>query len=225
MWILFALISFVYASNIKFVAVTGQCSREVPADRASLVLNAEVNDSSSGGASAKATKLYDKMRNEVKKLGLKNMQLQTSVYSVQPEYDYDKGKQRLRGYKAQMGLEVETSEIERMGEVIELGTKLGLQNVSGLRTFLSVSKRREEHEACLEEAIKNARAKAERMAKAGSAKLGEILTIEEQKLTGSPRPPEMYAAKMSMAPESSAPTVESRSQEIDVTIHVSFKLQ
>ncbi|MBX3022650.1 MAG: SIMPL domain-containing protein [Bdellovibrionales bacterium] len=224
-WLVMSLTQAAFAANIKYVAVTGQCSREAAPDRGSVVLTADFMESSAAQATSKVMKLYEKLRGDVKKLSLKDMKLQTSTYSVNPEHDYDNGKQRLRGYRAQMGLEIETSDINRLGEVIELGSKAGIQNASQLRTFLSVAKQRQEQEACLEEAVKNARQKAEKMAKAGASKVGEVLTIEEYKM--SPEPPHprpMGAMKMAMETASS-PGIEARDQELAVTVYVTFALQ
>lgn len=228
--ILALLATTAFASPEKFIAVTGQCSRQSPPDRGEINLMVEHKEDSPSSATSKATKAYEKLRAEIKKLNLKDMQLQTSGFSVMPEYDYVGGKQKLRGYRASMGIQVETSEINRLGEVIEVAGKQGIQNASGLQTFMSPERAREVHESCLEEAVKNARLKAERMAKAGSAKIGDVLTIEEFKIERPGPPMPMAGAKMAFASAESAggdaaPGIETRSETVKVTVHVSFALK
>jgi uncharacterized protein len=211
----------------KYISVRGVCSKRISPDRGSINLMAEVNEANSSEAMAKATKLYEKVRNEVKKLNLKDIQTQTTQAQVNPEYDYTNGKQKLRAYRASMGLEVETSEISRMGEVLDLAAKAGLQNLSGFRTFLSPEKYREVREGCLEEALRNARSKAEKMAKAVGMKIGEALVIEEFE-GDSARPPVpipmAYAKSAAMSESAPAAGIETRSESIQTDVHASFQL-
>ncbi len=215
------------ASDTKFVSVSGHCMKRVSPDRGTLQMTAEAKEDNPTAASKKATALYEKLRSEVKKLNLKDTQLQTSNYNVHPEYDYNNGKQKLRGYRAAMGIEVETAEIGRMGELIEAAAKLGIQNAGGFHTFLSPEKMKETHEGCLEEAIKNARSKAEKLAKAGGAKLGDVLTIEENKSDRRPSPPIMLkTAAMEMASDSGGGAgIETKSAAVEVSVAVSFALK
>lgn len=223
---LFVMVGVAVATPPKFVAVTGHCQKQVTPDRAGLNLTAEVREANAGDAASKVTKQYERLRIDIKKLNLKDQELQTSNYQVRPEFDYSNGKQKLKGYVASLGIELETSEISRIGEVIELATKNGVQNAGGFRTFLSQGKEKETHEGCLEEAIRNARSKAEKMAKAGGTRLGEVLTIEEFKnLIRPPEPPMMMDAMAGAAKAMAAPGIETRSLPTDVTVYVSFALQ
>jgi uncharacterized protein YggE len=213
----------------RFVAVTGQCSREAAPDRASIVLTAEAREADAGTAGEKVTKLYEKLRAEVKKMKLADVKLQTSQYTVYPQQEYDnQGRAKKKFFMAQMGLEVETSDISKMGDVISVATKLGIQNVGGLNTFLSVVKSREEMEACLEDAVKNAHMKAERMVKASGAKVGEVTSLQEFR-SETPGPVPMYAmGEAAMADSSSkaaAPSIEAKKQDINVTVHVSYSIK
>lgn len=220
----FILLFFLSAgAHARTVATIGFCEREVAPDRAGLVLTVEARENAAGAAGAKASKQYEKLRGEIRKLKLADMKLQTSHYNVQPLYDYENGKARARGYQAVMSLDLETSEIARMGEVIELVSKLGVQNVSQLNMFLSPEKQRSEHEGCLEEAVRNARQKAERLAKAEGAKVGPVQTIEESKrMDSSPVPP---MPMMAMAKSESGPVMETRAQRVQVTVHATFSLK
>ncbi len=216
------------AADTKFVSVSGYCMKRVSPDRGTLNMSAEAKEDDPTAASQKATKLYDKLRAEVKKLNLKDTQMQTSHYNVHPEYDYNNGKQKLRGYRATMGIEIETADISRMGELIDTAAKLGIQNAGGFNTFLSPEKQRETHEGCLEEAIKNARSKAEKLARAGGAKLGDVLTIEESRSERRPpSPPIMLkAASMELASDSGGGAgIETKNAAVEVTVAVSFALK
>lgn len=213
----------------RFIAVTGQCSREAAPDRASIVLTAEAREPDAGTAGEKVTKLYEKLRAEIKKMKLPDVKLQTSQYTVYPQQEYDnQGRVKKKFFLAQMGLEIETSDVSKMGDVIATGTKLGIQNVGGLNTFLSTVKSREEMEACLEDAVKNARTKADRMAKASGAKVGEVLSLEEFKSAVPGPAPIAYqlsAKSEAMMDGAAAPGIEAKKQDINVTVHVSYSIK
>lgn len=214
------------AIDTRFIAVSGHCMKRVSPDRGTLQLTAEARESDPGKASSKATGLYEKLRADIKKLSLKDGQLQTTTYNVSPEFDYKNGKQTLRHYRAAMGIEIETSELQRMGELIQVAGRLGIQNAGGFNVFLSAEKRKEVYEGCLEEAIQNARSKAERMAKAGGSKLADVLTIEEHKSDRRPPEPPMMMKAAAMDSEmGGAPAIESKNLGIEVQVAVSFGLK
>jgi uncharacterized protein YggE len=124
-----------------------------------------------------------------------------------------------------MGLQVVTSEISRLGEVTALAPKFDIQRAEALMTFLSREKSKEQAEECLVVAIQNARDKASKMAKAASASVGDVLTIDEN---GASTPmPMMARANMMMADSGAemAPKIESRSEEIHVSVLVKFALK
>ncbi len=209
----------------KFVSASGHCSRKTAPDRASVVLSSEIRNANPKVAANEATELYEKARAEVKKLNLKDLQVQTSAYEVNPEYNYERpNKPKVTGYVAQLGLTVETSELPRVSEVIAIATKLGLQRVGQLQTFLSTAKLKTEQEACLEEAVRNARAKAEKMALAAGSKLGGVISLSE----GSAQVPQpvfaMAGQERAMA-DSPSPQIETRAQDVSVTVQASFALK
>lgn len=161
------------------VSVTGRCQKEVQPDRVSLTMGARYTEKDASVASKKATSTYESLRNEVKKLNLKDIKMQTANYSVTPEYDYSTPKRVFKGYTATMGLEIETSEITRVSELFALTSKLGLQDVSGLTTSLSTALSKTERDSCLEIAVKEAKIKADKMSAAAGLKLGDLVSLNE----------------------------------------------
>ena len=81
------------------------------------------------------------------------------------------------------------------------------------------------HEACLAEAIINAKNKALKMADAAQAKLGPVVTISEQTVSA----PIHYAMRTQMSgmmkdQAESAPAIEAKAQTISVSVSVIFSL-
>jgi hypothetical protein len=225
----FSLVSSIAFAKERTVTVSGDCLRNLTPDRGTLTLVSEVNDLNPGTATQKVMDHYTKIRDRVKKLNLKNLELETSEFTVNEEFDWNGNVRKSRGYKARMGLRVVTSETSRLGELAALASELKVQDISGLQTFVSRETLKAEHENCLEEALKNAKSKAEKLAKSGGARLGGVLEIQEELMTGdSPRPRPLMMAKnagMAMEASSSSREFEAGTSKVSVSVQASFELQ
>lgn len=211
----------------RSVSVTGNCLRAVQPDRGSLVVTADVQAQDLQTAAKKSTETYERVKKAVQKLGLKDLELTTSEYNFQEVREWQKDRNVFKGFRARMGLSVSTSEISRLGEVIALAANEGVRDVSSLNTFLSLEKSKIEREACLEDAVKNARSKAETIARAASSKLGRVLAVSESGAAPMPPPAPMFKAAMrGMAEDASvaAPGVDAGPQRISIDVSVTFGL-
>lgn len=213
----------------RLISVHGQCIRKVSPDRGSITIVSQFLDKNSQQASKRAMALYEKMQNRVEKMKLKDLELQTSEYSLQEVVDYQKDRRVSRGTQASIGLQVITSEITRLGEVAALAAELEVGRVEQLSTFLSREKTKNAREACLVEAIQNARDKAEKMAASAKAKVGEVQLIDENPITGPNEPGVSYVAAMArdggMEKLQAAPRIEAKPETIQVQVLVKFALK
>lgn len=216
------------AADVRSVTVSGNCTKRVEPDRGTITLIAEFNDKTAQSASKKAMETYEQIRAEVKKMKLKDLELQTSNYSVAEDIAWENNKQVKRGFRASLGLQVSTSEISRLGDVLALSSTLKINRVENLSTYLSAKKSKEEREACLVEAIGNAKSKAEKMTTAASAKVGSVLSIDETDGGSIPTPRYMAKAQAmsAVSDESSiAPGIESQPETVTVNVQVRFAIQ
>jgi uncharacterized protein YggE len=222
------LITAAARATDRTVSVSGQCLRTAFPDRGSLVVTPDFQDKDIKVATRKAAESYEKIKKEVQALKLKDIELQTNEYSVNELVEYVKGKPVSRGYRARMGLQVTTSETARLGEVIAIAASNSVKDVGALSTFLSDEKSRSEREACLEEAIQHASAKAARMAHAAGARLGKIVTlVEEQGYSPQPVRPMFMEKSMALSAEAApapAPSIDSSSQKIQLSVNAVYSL-
>lgn len=213
----------------RAISVNGNCIKTVTFDRGEIVVTADVLDADLQKATKRAAETYESVRAAVQKLNLKNVELMTNEYSVTEQKEWEKERTVSKGFRARMGLKVTTSEISRLGEVIQIAANQKVRDVSALRSFLSDEKAKVERESCLEEAVQNAQAKAGRMAKVGGAKLGKALQItEEGAAPPEPipvRPMRAEKAMMSSYAMDSAPTVEAGANRMSVNVNVTFALE
>ncbi len=207
------------------VSVTGQCRKLVTPDRIGVTMTARATEKDPGAAQKKATAQYENLRKEIKKLNLKDAQLQTANYSVNADWEYNNNKRTLRGYTATAGLRIETSETSRITEVLALSAKLGLQDVESPSTFLSPDLTQKEYEACLKVAVESARSKAEKMADAAGKKILELATLDETREPIALPQPMGKSMQMAEMAADSGPTFEIRPEQIEVTIFAKYNLK
>lgn len=215
---------------VRSIAVSGQCLRSVVPDRGSIVVTIDNQDKNVQVATKKTTDAYETLKKAIQKIALKDVELQTSEYNVQEIREWEKDKSVFKGFRARMGLEVTTSEIARLGEVIATASNQKITDVGALRSFLSDEKNRQEREACLEEAISHAQVKASKMAKAAGAKLGRVLQLKEEGASMTPVPPPyeprrmMKSSLMESSIADAAPRIDSSTQKLSLSVEALYAL-
>lgn len=215
------------ASDDRGLTVTGTCLRSVAPDRGSVTVGASVLDRDSELAMRSATKVYDAVRKAIVGLKLKEMELQTSGVSLNEETEWLNNRSVSKGFRSRLSLTVTTSEISRLGEIVKAAAVQGAKEVHSMQMALSPEKQKKEHESCLEEAVRNARAKADAIGKAAGARVGRLLdAVEQLEQTGLPVP--MPMARMELASKSAdyAPaTVDAADLKVNVSVRARFGIE
>jgi hypothetical protein len=212
------------------ITVGGECTMEVEPDRGAVVLTAENQSPDAKTAIKKATELHERARSELKRSKLKGLEFSTVEYTVQEQFQWETNRQVSKGFVCRIGLRVVTPEIPALGEILSIAGDAGIRNTQGLQTYLSEQKQLEEKKKCLEGAAKNAREKAEHLAKSLGTKLGPVLQILERGGGGGfPGPVPVMSKMMGMAEadvsRSAAPTIEGQKQNLHLEVEVSFSLE
>jgi uncharacterized protein len=228
----FFLISIVagssFANTTRSISVTGKCSVDVPPDRTTVTFVSTFTEKQSQTAAKKATDTYESVRQDLQKMGLKDLELQTTNFNISEQFDYSGKKPSSIGFQASMGLMVSTSDMKRMGEVLALSQKYNIQRTENFSSYLSDKLMKASVEGCLAQATQNAKEKADKIAGSVSAKVGELISLSEGSVN-QPRPPmmmaESYSVAHDMAKSVSVPTIENRSQTISVEVHAQFALK
>lgn len=226
---IFLFLALSEASTNRTLSVSGDCQRKVGQDRVGISITAEFLETNPSLASSKATQQYNQLRDKIKKLNLKDQEISTTEFSVFEEFEWIKNTQKSKGYRARQTLTLETSEMNKIGEALKIAQDLGVKRVSGLSTFVSEELRKSEREACLEEAFKNARSKADRIAKVSGVKIGSVLEMNETAKANAPEFPRFKGMMAQEAMVSSAagtePTIDAKSELIQSSLQVIFLLQ
>jgi uncharacterized protein YggE len=123
----------------------------------------------------------------IKAGGIAERDIQTSRLSLQPQYDPNKGgTARLTGFQATNQVTVRLRDIDNLPAVLDRAISAGANEMSGIEFM--VSEQSKLLDQARDDAMADARRKAELYAKAAGAKLGQVVSISEEGPTPQPRP-------------------------------------
>jgi uncharacterized protein YggE len=151
--------------------------------------------------------------------GVEEKDIQTTQYSIYPQYDYRNGKDILTGYQVTHMVRVKVRDIDKAGEVIDDAVEAAgdLLQVEGIGFAIDdTSALRSE---AREEAMADAQAKASELAQLAGVTLGKATYITESSYTPGPYP-YPYAPGASFAMDEAAATQISAG-ELEVVVNVS----
>ena len=200
------------------VVSTGEGVVRRAPDRAWVMLAAESRARTPQDAQRQNAEAMEAVTNRLKSAGVAADAIQTTMFDLQPEFDYANGKQTLRGYVARNQLQVRVDALPRLGEIIASAVGSGATNVSGVRFDLK-DREAAEREA-LRLAVADARSRAESAARGANMSVDRVVRIEEQREFVPPPRPMMTAMRADVADRAVAVPIEAG--EIDIRIHVSM---
>lgn len=136
----------------------------------------------------------------IKDTGIAERDIQTSRLSVQPQYDPSKtGTARLLGFQVTNQVTVKIRDIDKVPAVLDRAIAAGANEMSGIEFV--VTEQSKLLDQARDDAIADARRKAELYAKAAGVKLGPVVAITEEGSAGPPRPlAAMRASGVPIAP-------------------------
>ena len=184
------------------VVTSGEAEVKRAADRAWVAINAESRSRDPKEAQRANVEAMNAVTQKLKSLALGADAIRTTSVDLHPEFDYDKGRQTLRGYVARNTIEVRVDEIGKVGEVISAAVGSGATAIGGLR--FDIKDRAEAEREALRLAVENARARAEAAASGGGMRIERIVRIEDHRV-GIPEPPRPMAMEGRMAMQAAIP--------------------
>jgi uncharacterized protein len=204
----------------RTITVSGTGRASVRPDLADLrfgvTITASTVESARSASSATLTAVIAKL----KALGIEDLDLQTSIVSVSPQYDYSRegAPPRLVGYQFSNLVAAVIRDIERAGEAIDAALTAGATNVDriGFRVADQSAAEREAREA----AVADARAKAETFAGAAGVRISGVAAIVE---SGAPIPyPMPVVERMAFAARDASTPIEPGENEITATVSITY---
>lgn len=200
------------------VSATGYSSAEPDRARVSSGVTAEA--ATAREALTANTKAMDAVIAGLKESGVDAKDIQTSTFNVEPRYTHprDGSPASIDGYRVSNQVDVVVRDLSTLGGLLDKLITLGANQMNGL-TF-EVSEAETLRDAARKEAVANARRRAELLAEAAGAALGEVMTINEEVRFDGPRPMAMRSAMVKEA----AP-IEAGSATLEASVTVTWRLK
>jgi uncharacterized protein YggE len=183
------------------VVVTGEASVKATPDQAYIQIGAESRSKVSKEAQARNAEVMTAVQQKVLSFGIAKEAIRTIAIDLQPEFDYQNGRQTPRGYVARNTIEVRVDELAKLGDVLDAAVASGAATIHALR--FDVKNRSQVEQTALQQAVKAATAKAQAIASGANRAVDRILRIEEQ-FSGGPEPV-MRSFAMAKAADAATP--------------------
>lgn len=202
------------------IVVSGTGRVAVVPDIADLRLGVAVTRPTVDSARAEAAATMDAILAAVDAAGVPRRDVRTALLSVQPRYDYrDNKPPTLTGYELANVVEVTVRDLERLGDVVDGTLGAGATSMDSL-SFRVADPAPAEREARIL-AMAAARARADVLAEAAGLTITGVTGIVEG-VAIPPPGPRMKAERMMLAADAATP-VEAGSQEVSVSVTVSYR--
>jgi uncharacterized protein YggE len=172
-------------SPTRTLAVTGTAEISVRPDICYVSFGVETfNKKSARDAYRSNAESMNALSAAVKAAGIDARDLQTSSFTVTPQYHYeDSGRRRVfDGYRVYQSLDVNLRNLDKVSAVLDAGMDAGATQLNSVRFAVENPKRYTDDIRA--EAVKAAQAKAELMAELTGVRLGRPLSISESEPGG-----------------------------------------
>ena len=207
-------------STDKTITVTGMGRVTLTPDVADLRLGVNITRPTATAARDDAATAMTKVVAAIKAAGVADKDIQTSMLSLQPVYDYStNGQGKLTGFQVINVVAVTVRDISKVGDLIDAAVTAGATSVDGV-TFRVDNETAAEAQARTA-AVADARAKADALATAAGVSIQGVSQIAEN--TATVPYPLPYAAGAAPAKDASTP-VSPGTTEIDITVTVVYRI-
>lgn len=164
---------------------------------------------------------FNKVINFLKSQGIEEKDIKTENYSITPKYRYDKVTE-IVGYTINQSLSVKIRDLKKVGEILNGVVQHGANNIYGLN--FTIDDEKIYLDKAREKAIKEAKEKAEKIAKTAGFRLGKIVNITES--SGYLPPHSIFLKEMGIGGESGiVPQIEPGSQEIKISVTITYEIK
>jgi uncharacterized protein len=163
------------------ITVSGNAEIKSDPDLVEVFIRIETSSAVAQDAKDSNAKSSQKVKAALKKIGIGEKNIETSSFSLNPKYRYDRdsGESILTGYTLSNILKVSSIEMEMGGKIIDTSVDAGANGVDKVSFTLSDRKKSEVFSQALDKASREARQKAMSIASSLDVRLGNLVSVEE----------------------------------------------
>jgi len=181
------------SSVSREIIVTGNGAIDAQPDYAQVLIEVRTEGKDVSQAQQENAIIMNRVIGSLMALNIPREAIQTTVYTISPNYDYIEGRQVFRGFEVQNAITVQIAEISRAGTVIDTAIQNGANHVSSIQFKIEDSDAY--YQRALQMALINAIEKAKTMAETMRIALDPIpIEMIEESQHNAPIP---YSAQLS----------------------------
>jgi len=204
------------------IVTSGHAESTVAPDRATIFIAIQTTGATAAAAGADNAHRTRATLDTLRALGLSKDQSSTSGYSLQPQYSYDKGTQKVIGYESRNTIKVETRKLDEVGRLIDAALAAGANSIANLE--FSASSVDDARRDAIARATAQAKGDAEAIARAAGVSVGLPLELTIENNDGQLRPV-VYFSRKSVSAADAAPTpVDAGPLTISVTVQTRWQI-
>jgi len=165
------------------VVTTGTGEVRLVPDRATVLVAVETRAATAKAAAAENARIQTATLNALQELGIPRERLSTVGFDVQPDYRYDPQGQtapKVIGYVVRNTVRAEVRPLDMLSRVLDAALASGANAISGVQ--FESSKAQEGQRQALANAVADARAQAESMAKAAGGSLAQLVELNSSQI-------------------------------------------
>jgi uncharacterized protein len=203
------------------ITVTGTGTVVVNPDIADVRLGVVVTKPTVKAARETAAEAMTRVIAALKKLGIADKDIQTTTVSLQPAYDYSTqtNPPRITGYNLANGVAVTVRNLDQTGDVIDDSLAAGATSLDGV-TF-RVDDPAKAQEQARTDAMNQAKANADTLAKAAGVSITGVATISEA-MAPVPYPVFYGGAAAAPAADSVKTPIQPGTSDVTITVTVAY---
>jgi len=210
------------AANPAVVTVQGMGEVTVKPDQTTIVLGVQQEDKDAKKAQAAVTTAMNNLIDAMKKAGVKEADMQTSYYNISPNYDWSSSKQRLTGYTVSHSLNLRIDGTD-VGALIDAATAAGANQIQSIN--FGLKDQTPSYHKALEQAVADAKARADVLAKATGKTVDTVLSINEGGIA-TPYPySEAYRGASNLAGVMDATQIISGDMKVSASVTITYTLK
>ena len=160
----------------RLISVVGECNGHVQKDKTAVTLRIQTLAKSGAESMAMARNSYNVVAAMLEQFN--GIEKQTVRWESFEKTEWKNDHQETLGIQTIISIDISSKNSTDIEEILSRGEKMPNVFPENLRMFASNEKMKPAMEACINDAVQNARAKAEAIAKSEGADLGKMISAE-----------------------------------------------
>ncbi len=210
-------------NNSDVFSVMGEGSVAVKPDMAYVTVGINSTGETVKQAQTEVNQVTARINEALGKIGIDTEKdVKTINYSINPNYDWNNGSQKIKSYGASSNLKIKVKDIELVNQVIDVSTANGANTVGGV--VFDVEDKDKLEDQARQEAVDQAKTKAENVARVAGFGLGRIIGYSES--LGAPVSPMAYRLNaMEAKDELGSTELQTGTSEIKMTVNINYEIK